>query len=320
MSDAYSIKEVARLFSLQEARLRYWAQTGFVGPSLRRSGRAYYTFQDLVGVKVAKELIDSGLPLQRVRKNLDALRTALPLIERPLSRLRVCSDGDRLVVLENDIAFEPQSRQLVMSFALEQLTAEIAEVLVHPAQAKPAAVPAAARAVRHDSPPKDSPYALFRAGGRAEEANEGMAAESHYRRALELDPSFAAAFTNLGNVLVRRQALGEARECYEKALFLDPEQPEARYNLANLLFDLDDADSALAEYQRVVAACPEFSDAHFNLGLLCAKLGDRRSAERHLTLYLEADPESDWAARARECLAGLVSERAESDGPPRAPR
>lgn len=311
MSDAYSIKEVARLFSLQEARLRYWAQTGFVGPSLRRGGRAYYTFQDLVGVKVAKELIDSGLPLQRVRKNLDALRTSLPLIERPLSRLRVCSDGDRLVVLENDIAFEPQSRQLVMSFALEQLTAEIADVLVHPAQAKPAALPAAARAVPHDSPRKDSPYALFREGGRAEEANDGTAAESHYRRALELDPSFAAAFTNLGNVLAGRQALGEARECYEKALFLDPEQPEARYNLANLLFDLDDADSALAEYQRVVAACPEFSDAHFNLGLLCAKLGDRRSAERHLTLYLEADPESDWAARARECLAGLVPERAE---------
>jgi tetratricopeptide (TPR) repeat protein len=305
VSETYSIKDVSRLFSLQEARLRYWAQTGFVGPSVRRGGRAYYTFQDLVGVKVAKELIDSGLPLQRVRKNLDALRMALPLVDRPLSQLRVCSDGDRLVVLDHDVAFEPHTGQLVMSFAIEKLSAEIADVLVHPAQA--GAVKAPPRAPEAAAP-KESPYSLFREGGRAEEARDPAQAEAHYRRALELDPRFAAAWTNLGNVLSVRGALGEARECYEKALFLDPEQPEARYNLANLLFDVGDVDRALAEYQRVLALCPEFSDAHFNLGLLSATLGDGRSARRHLTLYLEADPESEWAARAKECLQGLAHE------------
>src|SRR4029434_9139379 len=82
----YSVRDVARIFGLHERRLRYWAQTGFVGPSQRQGGRALYTFEDLIGVKVAKELLDGGLPLQRVRRNLDALRSALPEVTRPLAR------------------------------------------------------------------------------------------------------------------------------------------------------------------------------------------------------------------------------------------
>src|SRR5262245_39513821 len=113
----YSLKDVAELFALQEARLRYWAQTGFVGPSVRRGSRFFYTFEDLIGVKVAKELLDGGLPMQRVRKQLDALRTALPGVERPLARLRICSDGNDVVVVTDDLAFQPASGQTVMSFA-----------------------------------------------------------------------------------------------------------------------------------------------------------------------------------------------------------
>ena len=64
----YSIKDVAQLFALGEARLRYWAQTGFVGPSVRRAGRMYYTFQDLLGVKVAKELLGGGKSKRFERK------------------------------------------------------------------------------------------------------------------------------------------------------------------------------------------------------------------------------------------------------------
>ena len=68
VENEYSVKDVARIFELQEARLRYWAQTGFVGPSVRRRGRGYYTFKDLIGVRLAKELLDKGLTLQRVRR------------------------------------------------------------------------------------------------------------------------------------------------------------------------------------------------------------------------------------------------------------
>lgn len=298
MTDLFSVKDVAKLFSLAEARLRYWAQTGFVGPSVRRGGRAYYTFEDLIGVKVAKELLDGGLPLQRVRRNLDALRAALPDVERPLTRLRVCSDGDKVVVQGQDVAYEPASGQLLLSFAVASLTSQVAEVLLLPTGAAARSTP------RVDVPPA-SAYATFLTGLTAEDEGKDEEAEVLYRCAIKADDRFAAAWTNLGNVLSRRGARGQAREAYETALALDPEQPEARYNLANLLCDLGENDLALAEYRHVATICPEFADAHYNLGLLYARLGTRTQARNHLLRYLELDTDSDWAARARDFLETL---------------
>src|SRR5262245_22621136 len=74
MIELYSIRDVSRILAVQESRLRYWMQTGFVGPTVRKGGRFYYTFPDLVAVKAAKDLLETGMPLQRVRKNVEALK------------------------------------------------------------------------------------------------------------------------------------------------------------------------------------------------------------------------------------------------------
>ena len=87
MTELYSVRDVARLFALQESRLRYWMQTGFVGPTVRKGGRFYYTFRDLCAVKAAKDLLAAGLSAQKVRKNLEALRRALPGDAHPALRL-----------------------------------------------------------------------------------------------------------------------------------------------------------------------------------------------------------------------------------------
>lgn len=292
----FSVKDVARLFDVQEARLRYWAQTGFVGPSVRKQGRFFYTFEDLIGVKVAKELLDGGLSLQTVRKNLDALRAALPHVDRPLSRLRVVCDGDCVVVVGDEAPFEPKTGQLVMSFAVAALHERVSKVLALPEPGAAAPAPAA------PAPPA-SAYAAFLEGVAAQDAGEAARAEALYRRALAADDKLAAAWTNLGGLLERRGARGEAREAWERALALDPEQPEARYNLANLLADLGEAELAVAEYRRVVAGCPEFADAHFNLALAFRRAGEPERARWHLERYLELDPESEWASRARALLA-----------------
>jgi tetratricopeptide (TPR) repeat protein len=287
----FSVKDVARLFELQEARLRYWAQTGFVGPSVRRGGRFYYSFQDLIGVRVAKDLLAKGLSLQTVRRSLEALRAALPHIDRPLSQLRVLSDGDRLVVASDDGPYEPASGQLVMSFAVAQLVGQVAEVVPITVAEKPVV----------EKPTPGSAFACFVASGEAEPGE----AERLLRRAVELDDSLAAAWTNLGTLLERRGVRGEARSAFEKALHLDGEQPEARYNLANLLADLGELELAIAEYRRVVATCPEFADAHYNLALALVQHGAGQVAALHLARYLELDGQSEWADQARALLASL---------------
>jgi tetratricopeptide (TPR) repeat protein len=296
LSELYSLKDVADLFSLQEARLRYWAQTGFVGPSVRKGSRVFYTFQDLIGVKVAKDLLDSGLPMQRVRRNLDALRAALPGVDRPLTRLRVCSDGNDVVVVADDVAFEPTSGQLVMSFAVGSLSEKIAQLL--PLRASAGQPATAAQA-------PSTAYACFLSAVSADDAGDTGRAEELYRRALALDANFPAAWTNLGNILERRGARGDARAAYDRALEQDPDLPEARYNLANLLADTGEDELALAEYRRVVAAIPTVADAHFNLALLLLRVGAPAQARTHLERYLELDAATDWSTRARALLATL---------------
>ncbi len=322
--ELYSVRDAARLFGLAESRLRYWIQAGFLRPSVRQGGRFYYTFGDLVGIKAAVELLGAGVPMVRVRRALDGLRGSLPQRVAPTSRLRVLSDGETLVVVEDGTAYEPHSGQLVMSFAVSSLGGHLArlgsvrdETPVQGAAGADESGPTASDATPTDvavpqapSPGWDatepnrapSAYQHFLAGCRAEDGGDLVLAEKCYWRALELEPSLAAAHTNLGNLAHRRGSVDDARRSYQRALDLDPDQPEARFNLANLLDEMGETDLALAELLAVCSRHPAFADAHYNLGLLLYRVGGAAQARHHLGQYLSLDSQSEWARRAKDLL------------------
>jgi tetratricopeptide (TPR) repeat protein len=300
MIELYSIRDVARILAVQESRLRYWTQTGFVGPTVRKGGRFYYTFTDLVAVKSAKDLLAADVSLQTARKAVEALKKALPGDTHPASKLRVCSDGKTIVALADDAAFEPIGGQVVMAFSLATFGEHVADVL-----AMPRVDPSAPTEVT-DSPTEanggTTAYRHFVEACAAEDRGEAQTAEHLFRQAIDLEPNMSAALTNLGNLVYRQGELEEARKLYERALDHDPLQAEARYNLANVFEDLGETELAIAELRRVCAACPEFADAHYNLGLMLAQVGGTAQAKQHLERYLELDGASDWASHARSYL------------------
>ncbi|MDQ3365630.1 MAG: tetratricopeptide repeat protein [Myxococcota bacterium] len=303
---------MSRILAVQESRLRYWTQTGFVGPSVRKGGRFYYTFCDLVAVKAAKDLLTIGMPLQKVRKNVEALRKALPDDTHPTTKLRVCCDGETIVALADDVAFQPIGGQVVMAFNLPSFGEHVSSVLAMP-RVDPLRVAedgGAPHAVE-DSPTEanggTTAYRHFVEACAALDRAETESAEHLFRQAIDLEPNMAAALTNLGNLVYRGGELEEARRCYERALEHDPNQPEARYNLANLLEDLGDTEAAIIELRKVCAAAPEFADAHYNLGIMLAQLGGTAQAKHHLERYLELDAASDWASHARTYLEQIAA-------------
>lgn len=305
MIELYSIRDVSRILALQESRLRYWTQVGFVGPTVRKGGRFYYTFCDLVAVKAAKDLLAADIPLQKARKAVEGLRKVLPNDTHPTSKLRVCSNGETIVALADDVAFEPIGGQVVMAFNLPSFGEHIAEVL-----AMPRVDPAAPHAVV-DSPTEanggTTAYRHFVEACAAEDRGDATLAEHLFRQAIDLEPNMAAALTNLGNLVYRQGEVEEARRLYERALELDPIQPEARYNLANALEDLGETEAAVNELRRVCSQAPDFADAHYNLGLMLAQLGGTAQARQHLERYLELDDGSDWASHARTYLAQFAA-------------
>ncbi len=316
MMELYSIRDVSRILAVQESRLRYWTQTGFVGPTVRKGGRFYYTFCDLLAVKSAKDLLATGMPLQRARKNVEALKKALPEDTHPTTKLRVCCDGETIVALADDVAFQPIGGQVVMAFTVPSFGEHVAQVLAMP-RVDPNAVEKSGRifasADGTPQPVEDSPteanagataYRLFIEACAAEDRGDTDTAEHMFRQALDLEPTMAAALTNLGNLVYRQGELEEARKLYDRALEHDPSQPEARYNLANLLEDLGETDLAIAELRKVCAAAPAFADAHYNLGIMLAQAGSTTQAKDFLERYLALDTDiaSDWALHARTFL------------------
>ena len=310
---SYSVKDVARIVGLPESRVRYWAQTGFVGPSARLAGKPAYTFQDLLSVKTAKALVDNGISIPKARRSLEALKAQLPHIDRPLTQLRVVSDGERLIVVDDGRSYEPMSGQLLLDFDVGNLYGEVEELLRTPTAPvpQPIAVPEPSTAygwlvegLRIESSLDGAdPEAAQDEAGAAERDRLEERAIAAYRMAVQLDGDLAAAHTNLGNLLHRRGALEEARAHYERALLRDPDQPEARYNLGNLLDDLGDTERAVGEWYRVVQAHDNFADAHFNLGVALLRLDAPSRARVHLQRYLALEKEGEWAERARDLLA-----------------
>ena len=315
---SYTYGGAAKILDIAESKLRYWAQVGFVGPSGRRGGRPVFSFQDLVSVKAAKELVDRGFKAAEIRKAIEGVRAALPHLDRPLDRLRVAFDGTRLVVVDDQTAFEP-SGQRVFDFGLAELADKMGYTPgANGAAPAPAAVPLPEPSSVEAQPEKERAKATFTAarsaydwfveGTRAEASGSDDArAEACYREALALDPGLAAARTNLGGLAYRAGDTSAAREAFEAALALDPDQPEARFNLANLVLESGDLELAVAEFRRVLQSDPEFADAHFNLAVALERLGGRSQARAHLEHYLALEHTgSSWAEQARALIARLA--------------
>jgi tetratricopeptide (TPR) repeat protein len=312
VTELYSIPEVAKLFVVQESRLRYWMQTGFVGPTVRKNNRFYYTFRDLCAVKAAKDLLAAGLSAQKVRKNLEALRRSLPGDVHPALRMRVCSDGDNVVAIADDVAFVPATGQVVMAFNLPALGGQIASMRKVEVERAEVGMPTGTPAMVVEEEPTEATlgptaYCSFMEACAAEDRGDLEDAEKLYRKALEVDPHLASAMTNLGNLRHKAGDTVEARALYERALEHDPGLAEARYNLGNLLEDVGETDLAISELVRVCQQAPDFADAHYNLGLALVRAGSKARARRHLHRYLELDTESEWAERAREYLAKVAA-------------
>jgi tetratricopeptide (TPR) repeat protein len=268
-----STVEVSRILGMREARVRDLVRAGLVRPV--RRGRGYaFSFQDLVVLRAAQELLARHVPAARVRRALAGLAAKLPE-GASLSGLRIFADGREVAVRDGSTAWQPATGQVVLDFAVDELARRV-EGLGRTSEAK-AGGPSAAT-------DGESARAAFESALDLED-EDPEAARDAYRRALALDPDLVDAYVNLGRLA---QEAGDAREAarlYHLALERSPEDPIVHFNLALALEDLRAPDRAVAHYQRALALDPDFADAHFNLAGLCEQLGREAEALRHYHAY-----------------------------------
>jgi DNA-binding transcriptional MerR regulator len=287
VSDMFTGSEVLKLLGLSSGRLRSLDRTGIVSPTGRRRGRRAYTFSDIIALRAARDLLARKVRLRDVARAIENIRASLPKVTRPLAELRIVSDGQRVVVKSATGTFEPLTGQMVLDFEVKQLRDDVVRVL------RPFVGRERARTA----------YDLYvRASQLDEDPGTMEEAESLYRRALELDPWLAIAYTNLGNICFRRSDEEQAESLYRRALELDQVQPEAQYNLGYVMLERGAAAEAIVFFQGAISSDPRFADAYFNLAMAYEQVGDPAKARPCWRRYLEIEPTGTWADIARRHL------------------
>jgi tetratricopeptide (TPR) repeat protein len=280
----YGLRELTRILSLTPKRAAQLKRLELL------RGDGGYTFRDLLALKAASALLEAGASVRQIREAMQTLRRQDPDLENPLSEVRFLVEGGRLLAQSDRVRFDPRTGQIVLALAASDLTKEAAATLMT-GLVRPLQPPAAQAEVWFD-----------RASEWDADPTHWQDALDAYRRVVAIDPTYAAAWNNLGLLLHRMGNYDEARDAYATALEQDPNCAEAAYNLGSLDEDRGDVEHAVACYLRALDLSPDYADAHFNLAATLARAGRNTEAVEHWQRYLELDSGSPWAKIARAHL------------------
>jgi len=235
---------------------------------------AQLTFRDLAALRTVKALVDAGLPLPRVRKELVAVAAALPA-GTTLAEVTVEAHDGHVHVRGTAPAHAGQLSLALDPRTLDPLSRAPGEVRELP-RAPDAPVPVAV-------PPATADQWLSRA--QALEERDPVAAIDAYRRSLRLRPDCTEGWINLGRLFAESSDAEAARDCFKSALDLDPADATAFYNLGVLAQDAGRESEAIELYRKALELDPQLAEAHYNLATLFDQSGDSRSAIRHINEY-----------------------------------
>jgi tetratricopeptide (TPR) repeat protein len=270
MWTSYSARHAAQLIGLPESAVRSCIRDGLVG--MPGTVPAQLSFRDLAALRQVKALVDAGVPLPRVRKDLVQIQAALPS-GTSLAELTIeARDGRVHVRGTADVAAASGQLALALDPACPAPAGELRELPRSPDAPVPVAVP-----------PATADQWLSRA--QVLEERDPVAAIDAYRRSLRLRPDCTEAWINLGRLFAESSDPDAARDCFTSALELDPGDSTAYYNLGVLAQDAGKEADAIGLYRRALELDPHLAEAHYNLATLFDQAGDSRAAIRHINEY-----------------------------------
>lgn len=286
----YSVRKVSNVLGVPPERLRSYMKAGFVTPERAADGELHLSFQDMVLLRKVEGLLGHQIPARRVNQALKRLKATMGT-SRPLTGLNLEADGDRVVVDEGDVRWDPDSGQVFFDFqrprlpAVRNLEANIAPLaLAREAAAGQEQVRRRKRTNEGATIDGLSAQEHFQRGCGLED-DDPAAARTAYQNAIELEPAHADAHINVGRLLHESGHPEAAQLHYRVALTVRPEDPTAFFNLGVALEDTGRRAEAIEAYESSIAIDPSNADAHYNLARLLEQLGRPESAVRHLLIY-----------------------------------
>jgi tetratricopeptide (TPR) repeat protein len=281
-TDRFSPEHVQRILGVTGKQLDYWDRLRLVSPR-KELGTRFYDFRDLIGLRTVKQLIEEGVPANRLRRALTALREKLVQVQAPLAELRVLSDGKDVIVERHGARLEPLSGQFVLNFETRELDEKVRVI------AERNADDWLALALEYEADKKRRVEAI-----------------DAYERALRLDPAKVEALLNCGTLHYENGNLEKASEYFGRAISAQPDSSLAHFNLGSVLEEVGDVHAARQHLRQAVRLDPNYPDAQYNLAYVCEKLDAFAEAREHWQTYLKLDPAGPWSNYARQRLSSSM--------------
>ena len=136
----------------------------------------------------------------------------------------------------------------------------------------------------------DDPAGWRKRGNLALDAGNLSDAAHCYQQALDLTPTAAGAWVNLGFVKFEQKLYAEALPLMTQALELDPENVDAWYILGGINRSLEDWQGAEKAYRRAIQIKPDFEMAYLDLCRMLLQHSHLDAAEACLQNALRAHP------------------------------
>ena len=132
-----------------------------------------------------------------------------------------------------------------------------------------------------------------------------------YRRAIDIKPDFAEAYSNLGVALKEQGKLNEAVAAYRQAIGIKPDYAEAHSNLGVSLKQQGKLSEAIAAFRQAIGIRPDYAKAYSNLGVALRQQGklDEAVAAYRQAIGIKAD-----FAEAYSNLGAALDEQGNIEG------
>src|SRR2546422_10962865 len=120
LDQRFSLREAARILDVPEARLRALARAGFLASQRGPIGPLSFGFQDLLLLRTTKGLLESGVPMRRIRRIWASLREQLSA-DLPLTRIPIHTHGEEVVASDGGARWQPDSGQFLLNFEASEI-------------------------------------------------------------------------------------------------------------------------------------------------------------------------------------------------------
>jgi tetratricopeptide (TPR) repeat protein len=257
-AQTFSTRAAARILAVSPDRIRYWVKRQLVKPAVKRGKRYRFAFNDLLLMRMAKELLPNRRHLDPFRRCFDGVRRYFDA-HRPVTSLNLQNDDGRILVRDREFVFEADSGQLLLPFVFERPAGKV-----------------------------EDGFGPARVRERFDEAKR--LAESDPIRALMLysdlvgrEPRNFDLHLRMALLLEREGDLVGAIRHAQAAALLVPANAEVHLRLGLLYRNRNEPELALQSFVRATECDPLAVEAHRNLAELYDRLGRKRDALRHLS-------------------------------------